>query len=157
DEYDVGPAEMSVPLKLALPGRATQTAQSRLWFDLLRPTTSQALATYQAEYFSGSPAVTLNEFGKGQAVYVGTLGDDNLHDTLLDWAVEAAKIPSSLATPPGVEATERWQGDRRLLFLLNHTDSAKDVQLSQPGVDLLSGAAVKENITLPPYGVVVLE
>ena len=157
DEYDVLPGDANVPLALALPGSAAQTAQARLWFDVLRPTTSQAIASYQGEYFSGSPAVTLNHYGKGQAVYVGTLGDDNLHDMLLDWAVDAAKIPSSLATPPGIEATERWQGDRRLLFLLNHTDSSQDVQIDRSGVDLLSGIAVKEKITLPPYGVVVLE
>ncbi len=158
DEYDVGPADMTVPLELVLPGRAIQTAQSRLWFDVLRPTTSQALARYQAGYFSGSPAVTLNHFGKGQAVYVGALGDDNLHDTLLDWAVDAAQcFLQHSPRPPGVEATERWQGDRRLLFLLNHTGESQEVLLNQPCVDLLSGASVKESVKLPPFGVFVLE
>jgi beta-galactosidase len=157
DEYDVAPAEMTVPLELTLPGRTAQIAQAWLWFDVLRPTTSQAIASYQGEYFSGSPAVTLNRFGKGQAVYVGTLGDDNLHDILLDWAVDAAKVPSVLATPTGVEATERWQGDQRLLFLLNHTTNAQEVALDQAYTDLLSGETIKEKITLPPYGVVVLE
>jgi beta-galactosidase len=157
DEYDVGPADMTVPLELALPGRATQTAQSRLWFDVLRPTTSQPLARYQTEYFSGSPAVTLNHFGKGQAVYIGTLGDDNLHDTLLNWAVEAAQVRPALATPEGVEAAERWQGDQRRLFLLNHTTIAQEVALDQTYVNLLGGETAKEKITLPPYGAVVLE
>jgi beta-galactosidase len=157
DEYDVLPADQTVTLALALPGRAAQTAQAQLWFDLLRPTTAQAVASYQGEYFSGSPAITLNRFGQGQSIYVGTLGDDNLHDTLLGWALESRDIHPVLATPDGVEATERWQGDRRLLFLLNHTATTQEVQLAQSCEDLLSGAVVKESVKIPPFGVCVLE
>jgi len=157
DEYDVRPADLTVPLELVLPGRAAQTAQARLWFDVLRPTTSQAIARYQGEYFSGNPAITLNYFGKGQSIYVGTLGDDNLHDSVLDWALNTAGLQPVLATPEGVEATERWQGQRRLLFLLNHTEATQEVSLARACVDLLSGAVVKDNIKMPPFGVFVLE
>ena len=157
DEYDVQPADTTAPLELNLPARATQIAQARLWFDVLRPTTSQAIATYQSEYFSGSPAITLNQFGKGQALYVGTLGDDTLHDTLMEWALESMNIRSALRAPDGVEVIERWRGDRRLLFLLNHTGETKEIPIHQSCVDLISGASVKESIQTPPLGVFVLE
>ena len=157
DEYDVQPADSTVPLELMLPGRAAQSAQSRLWFDVLRTTTAQALGTYQAEYFSGKPAVTLNRFGEGQAIYVGTLGDDALHDTLVGFALESANVRPVLAPSPGVEAVERWQGTRRLLFLLNHTGETKVVALDRSYVDLLGGASVDESVTIPPCGVFVLK
>ena len=157
DEYDVQPADATIPLELALPDRETQSAQSRLWFDVLRTTTAQPIATYQAGYFSGTPAITLNRFGDGQAVYVGTLGDDSLHDTVLDWALKSADLHSALSAPQGVEVMERWQGNQQLLFLLNHTGETREVLIPQRHVDLLSGTTVNEIVTMPPYGVFVLQ
>ena len=156
DEYDVQPADSIVPLELTLPGQEAQAAQSRLWFDVLRTTTSQAIATYQSEYFSGAPAITLNKHGEGKAIYVGTLGDDTLHDTVLDWALKSADLHSALSAPAGVEVTERWQGDQRLLFLLNHTDEAQEVSITQPYLDLLSSTMVNEIVKMPRHGVSVL-
>jgi beta-galactosidase len=156
DEYDVQPADATIPLELTLPGRDTQTAQSRLWFDVLRTTTARALATYQAEYFSGRPAITLNDFGKGKAVYVGTLGDDALHDTVVDWALQSVDLHSPINAPVGVEVAESWQGDQRLLFVLNHTNESVEVPLTHSYIDLLGGATVDRSVQLPPYGASVL-
>lgn len=157
DEYDVQPSDKAVGLELNLPARTTQTAQARLWFDVLRPTTSRPVAIYQGEYFSGSPAVTLNHFGQGQSIYVGTLGDDALHDTLVGWALEALDIRPALATLNDVEAIERWQGNQRLLFLLNHGNETKEIQIDQAYTDLISESLVKESMKLPPFGVLVLQ
>jgi beta-galactosidase len=141
---------------LALPGRETQSAQSRLWFDVLRTTTAQSIATYQAEFFSGRPAITLNQFGEGKAAYVGTLGDDGLHDTVIDWALQSLDLRSPLDAPSEVEVAERWQGDQQFLFLLNHSSEAVEVPLAQSYMDLLSDAALNETLKMPPYGVSVL-
>jgi len=157
DEYDVQPGDSAVRLELKLPDRGPLTSQSRLWFDVLRTTTAQPIGTYQAEYYSGSPAITLNHFGQGRAMYVGTLGDDTLHDTLLDWALESLNIRSVLAAPSGVEVTERWQGDQCLLFVLNHTDEIREIPISQPYTDLLSGTTVKGTVKMSPYDVFVLQ
>lgn len=156
EEYDVQPADSTIPLELALPGRETQSAQARLWFDVLRTTTAQPIATYQAEYFSGSPAITLNRFGEGKAVYVGTLGDDALHDAVVDWALQSLDLHSAIHAPAGVEVAERWQGNERLLFLLNHTDQIVEVPVTQSYTDLLGGTTVNQSVQLPPYGVSVL-
>ena len=157
DEYDVQPADMTVPLELNLPDRLVETAHGRLWFDVLRPTTAQTLATYQSEYYAGSPAITLNHFGQGQSIYVGTLGNDALHDTLVDWALESMDIPTIFTTPSGVEAMERWRGDQRLLFLLNHSGEIKEIPIDRSYVDLISGESIKENVIMPPLGVFVME
>jgi beta-galactosidase len=157
DEYVVQPADTTVPLELSLPGRETQTSHSRLWFDVIRPTTSQAVAMYRSEYYSGKPAITLNRFGQGQAIYVGTLGDEALHDTLVGWALESAGASSVLTAPSGVEVTARWQGDRRLLFLLNHTGEPQEISIAKPHLDLPSGITVNGSVTMPPLGVFVLQ
>ena len=157
EDYDVQPLDATVPLELALPGRETLTAQAQLWFDILRPTTSQVVATYQSEYYSGEPAITLNHFGQGQGIYVGTLGDDTLHDALLGWALESAGIRPVFNVPAGVEATARWHGNQQLIFLLNHTGEAREISIAQTHQDLLRGTAVNGIVTLPPYGVFLLQ
>jgi beta-galactosidase len=157
DEYDVQPADTTVALEMNLPERGADAAQARLWFDVLRPTTAQTIATYRSEYYAGSPAITLNHFGQGQSIYVGTLGGDALHDMLVGWAVESMDIPTIFTTPSGVEAMERWRGDQRLLFLLNHSGEIKEVPIDRSYVDLISGESIKENVLMPPLGVLVME
>jgi beta-galactosidase len=64
-----------------------------------------------------------------------------------------------LRTPSGVEAIERRAGDRRLLFLLNHTDRPRRVRLG-PGMftdPLESGPSLPGGVALPPLGVRVIE
>jgi beta-galactosidase len=157
DEYDVQPADVTIPLELGFPGREAQTAHARLWFDVLHATTAQAIATYQGSYFAGSPAITLNHHGKGKAIYVGTLGDDALHDLVTDWALELVDLQAVLKTPASVEVTERWQGHRRLLFVMNHSQEEQEISMAEPCTDLLSGKVIKEIAMLPPFGILVLD
>jgi hypothetical protein len=49
-------------------------------------------------------------------VYVGTMGDEALCDTVVGWLVNAASVSSTLVTPEGVEAVERWKNGRRTGF-----------------------------------------
>jgi beta-galactosidase len=158
EEYDALHAGVKVPLELDLPdtSRTTQDAHAWLWCDVLTPTTAQTVACYRGEYYSGRAAITLNRFGQGQAMYVGTLGDDTLHDLLVGWLVDAASVSPVLDTPEGVEAVERWKEDQPLWFLLNHADRAREVTLPRPVMDLLTGRVSEGQITLEPKAVMIL-
>ncbi len=158
DEYDVLPGEVNLPLALELPGRegGAAAAHARLWCDVLAPTTAQTVARYQGEYYAGRPAVTHNRFGQGQVVYVGTLGDEGLHDAVVGWLLGEASVSPVLTTPGGVEAVERWNDGRRLLFLLNHADHAADVLLPQKMTDLLTGQVTEGQVALAPKAVMIL-
>lgn len=158
DEYDALPADVSVSLELELPGLDADApaAHARLWCDVLTPTTAQTVARYGGEYYAGRAAITLNRFGQGQAVYVGTLGDKVLHDAVIGWLVDAASVSPALTTPDGVEALERWKDSQRLLFLLNHAGHACDVVLLQQMTDLLTGQVIERQVTLEPKAVMIL-
>ena len=157
DEYDVQNGDVTIPVDVTFPNCDSQTVQARLWFDVLRTTTAQPIATYQSGYFSGTPAITLNRFGEGQAVYVATLGDDTLHDTVMDWALKVLDLHPALPAPSGVEVTTRWQGNQKLVFLLNHTGLSQEVPIAQPHLELLSGTTVNGVLKMPPYGVSILK
>ena len=154
DDYDVLPGDLTVPLELNLPGALK--VNGKYWCDVINPTTAQIVAWYKGEYYSGCAAITLNQFGKGKAVYIGTFGDENLHDTMVNWLLNLSGVQQVCATPPGVEAVERWQNERRYLFLLNHSENTQELGIDGHFIDLLSGQKVQKLVTIAPKDVLVL-
>jgi beta-galactosidase GanA len=89
-------------------------------------------------------------------LYVGTLGDD-VYEILTGWLLNLAGVKRLLAAPEGIEVTERWQGERRLLFVLNHTEHEQEITLDCCYQDLLGSSTILQG-TLPiaPRDVLVL-
>jgi beta-galactosidase len=108
---------------------------AEVWADVLNPTTAKAGAHYTKDYYAGQPAVTVNEFNKGKVVYLGTMGDASFYDAVIGWVTEMAEISSLIETPNGVEVTERWSDDQRILFILNHTKPVKG-KITIPSLDI---------------------
>jgi len=159
EEYDPQPLGEGNRVAFSDPAltKLSEGAPVRVWCDVLAPRGAAVVATYAQRHYAGEPAITVNRFGKGRAVYVGALGDASLHEPLAAWLLEIAGVAPLLATPPGVEATARWQGEERLLFLLNYSGEPKQVALPAAATDLLSGERLGGTVDLPPYGVMVLK
>jgi beta-galactosidase len=131
--------------------------QASIWCDILKPNGGTVVARYTEDYYAGKPAITLNQFGQGQAIYVGTVGDAVLYQALAPWLLDLTGVQPLLTTPEGIEVMERWQGVQRLLFLLNHTRQEQEVVLHGRYVNLLDGSATLEGmVTLAPWDVLVL-
>jgi beta-galactosidase len=124
--------------------------------DILRPTTAQVLACYGEDYYAGKPAITLNSYGSGQALYVGAVGDEELYAPLVDWMMSRLEIPALLAVPAGIEVTERWQASQRLLFVLNHDCLPQSIELGKKHTNLLDDTQLEGKIQIEPYGVLIL-
>jgi beta-galactosidase len=159
EEYDSLPAGDGQPLAsewlCAQPGEAIR---AETWCDILRPATAEVLAQYTECYYAGRPAITRNHFGRGQAIYVGTFGNDDLWSALARELAGLAGLSPVLEAPAGVELAERWQAGRRLQFVLNHSERDQPMAFDRPYRDLLDGAAPIEGaVVLPPHAVMVLE
>lgn len=157
-EYDALHPDVKVPLawKETGPAAGLPDVHASLWCDVLIPTTAQIVARYQSEFYRDRAAITLNRFGRGQAAYVGTIGDTALHEAMVEWLVGAASVSPALLTPDGIEAVERWKGGQRLLFLLNHTEQTREIVLPRPASDLLSNRRTSRQVTLEAKGVTIL-
>jgi beta-galactosidase len=156
DDYDVMPAEAAEKILLDLPGGEGATAEAHLWLETLQPDTAQVVGSYASGYLAGSPAVTLNAYGRGQALYVGTLGGDALQDLLVAWALKTAGLSPVHAALPGVEITTRWQGERPYKFVLNHTQETQLLPLDGAYHDLVREQTLTGTISIPPLEVYVL-
>jgi beta-galactosidase len=131
-------------------------AECELWADLLKPASASVLATYTGPY-AGEAAITINSFGKGKAIYLGADLDPASLARVLGTLLGTAGIKSSFGVPRGVEITVRTLGDRRWIFLLNHTQESQEVRLPGRFADLLTGTAHAEKASLRPYDVLVLK
>ena len=157
EEYDSLAPDMHNGLQFALPELASSSSVPvSTWCDVLKPNGATVVARYTQDYYAGRPAITVNRFGQGQVVYVGTLGDAPLYETLAGWLLDLAEVQAILTVPEGVEVTERWQGDRRLLFVLNHSDREQEVPLDKRYMDLLNGSVFDGAVTIAPRDVLVL-
>jgi beta-galactosidase len=157
EEYDSLPPGVRNQLEFALPELGSpHPVYASVWCDVLESNGATVIARYTQDYTAGKPAITVNQLGQGQVVYVGTVGDADLYEALADWLLGLAGVEPVLPAPEGVEVTERWQGASRLLFVLNHTGQAQEVDLNGHYVDILSGSASEGTVTIAPREVLVL-
>jgi nucleoside-diphosphate-sugar epimerase len=76
------------------------------------------------------------------------------YDVLAPLLLEWAGVQPSLPTPEDVEVTQRWQGDRRLMYLLNHAAEPRTVHLDGDYTDLLEAETrLTGRVEIEPYGV----
>lgn len=125
--------------------------------DILKPTSATVLARYRYEYYAGKPAITINQFGAGHVVYIGALGDGQLYDVLAKWLLDATGIQNTFITPPGVEISQRTQGNKTLYFVLNHKDTPQTIHLENHFTNLLNKQPFEGDMKLQPFDVLILE
>jgi len=158
EEYDSLLPDMSQVLEFVSAEIAPNPQPSaRVWCDILAPEDAEIVARYTCDFYAGKPAITINQYGQGKAIYVGTFGDKELYDTLADWVLRLTGLQRSISAPAGIEVTERWQGDRRLLFILNHTARCHEITLDGNYTNLLDGSSrVRGTVVIPPHDVLIL-
>jgi beta-galactosidase len=130
---------------------------ARLWCDLIEPKGCQVLATYSKDFYAGIPAMTMNVFGLGKAIYIGTMSHQHFYTDLIVWLRQMNGLQLLLKVPENIEVSMREKEGTRIFFLLNHQNSPVRIQFYKPMHDYLTGSPFSGNYDLPPYGVLVLD
>jgi len=131
------------------------------WFDLLSLHGAKPLASYDDRWFAGTPAVTLNSFGKGRVCYVGTVPDVSYLRGLLGKLCSEADITPNVteASTPLLESLKVFGTDGSLgehLHLINFTREEQSVTLPSPHVVLPENREVSGRLILRPFQSVLL-
>jgi beta-galactosidase len=138
--------------------RMPGSAPPALWYDLLQPTTAEVIGTWSGGHLDGRPAITLNHYGDGLVLTVGTYLAPETAPWVADLLMRHAQVsPLIQDAPAGVEATLRESTDRKLLFLLNHDEVYHTVRGLPAGADLLSGDAITGALQMAPWQVAIIE
>jgi len=157
EDYDSLSSHMQNSLEFTLPELTDAPCVTvSLLCDILNPTSATVVARYTQDYYAGKPAITLNQFGAGRAIYIGAVGDAQLYDLLAKWLLDTTGLQDAFATPPGVEVTQRAQGDKHLRFILNHNDSPQTIHLESSCMNLLNRKQLKGDVQVDPFDVLIL-
>lgn len=140
----------------------SDTATAIDWMELLEIRDDDnvgVLMEYDHPEWGGIPAVTLNQYQKGEAVYIGTCIDDDSTDQLLryllnKWNIDIPKYSFPIVIRTGVNA----QGDT-ITYYMNFSGSSQAITLPCDGRELLGDTThhAGEQITLEKWDVKIMQ
>jgi beta-galactosidase len=134
--------------------------EARDYFALIHAEGARVLATYASDFYAGRPALTVNDFGRGQAYYVASRNDEAFMDAFFGKLAEKLDLLRALPVelPLGVTAQLRSDGSRRYVFVMNFNPEPVTLELGSLRCQrLLDGAELSGALALPAYGVEILK
>jgi len=132
-------------MEFAYNGKTTDLESER--FDIVEPKGAQVIGkitSLDKDY----PIMTINKYGKGQAIYVGLPANGNVLNPLLDNLINELGIKKGPEVPNGVMAR---QIDKNHYLYLNVSGEAKEIQVKTQSRSLLFDKDYTGNITIAPY------
>ncbi len=151
---DYGYLSASLPIKFEninlLDISATQ------WADEISLGTAESVANYNDGWLKGKPVITINNYGKGQVIYIGTAIQRPQLDNLTDWLLDLAKIQHDAELTQNIRVLKRENKDYELAFYLNFSNSTETIPLKSKGYDLFLKKPVN-TITLAPFDIRIIK
>ncbi|MEP7006014.1 MAG: beta-galactosidase [Sphingomonas bacterium] len=138
------------PLKVLFDGEMRTGTDT--YYEVLEPSTAKALATFDNTP-QKSPAITINAFGKGRAIYLATAAQPAFIAPLIRSLYGSVGIERGPVTPAGVVA--RTVEGRLMLVNTNNAPATVDFAGTRTG--FLSHKTYAGKIELAPYGVELLQ
>ena len=132
------------------------------WMELLTivsPDSASPLLEYVHDEWGGIPAAVLNNYGRGEAVYLGCCFDDCTTDRLLRYLLGRWEI----AVPPYSFPFVIKQGinsfGKKITYYMNFSGKAHTITLSKGGRELLGDTVFPDgyNLTLEKWDVFIVE
>jgi beta-galactosidase len=136
--------------EMSLDGRSLKASID--FYEVLEPRSARVLATF-TNTPERSPAVTVNEHGKGRAIYVATPAQPSIIGPLLRGLYAGLGVESGPVTPAGVSA--RTVAGRTLY--VNTTGEPVDVKVAGDKAGLITGKRHSGVLHLDPYDVDLLQ
>ena len=127
--------------------------------DIMHMENAKALASYDKDFYKGTPVLSRNEFGKGHAYYVATRAGQDFYADFLNKVLEEQGVEPVFKPCKGVEITLRRKEETNFLFFLNHNPQETVLIAEKPGTDLLTGKEYRpgDEIVLQTKGVVLFQ
>jgi beta-galactosidase len=131
------------PLQFQLDGHDVVTSVH--FYEVLEPSTAKVIARFTSTA-DRAPAITVNNFGKGRAIYLATESNPSVIGPVLSHFYTAAGVQRGPETPDGVYA--RVVNGRTLY--VNTTEAEKKIPISGSRKGLISNRTYEGAIVLGP-------
>jgi beta-galactosidase len=140
-----------VPPEVSFEGRTLQASYD--FYEVLEPRTARTLATFTNTPEKSPPAVTVNEYGKGRAIYLATPAQPEILGPVVRSLYASVGVERGPRTPAGVRARVV---DGRTLYV-NTTAGAVDVEVGGERTGVITGRRYRGVLHLEPYEVDLLQ
>lgn len=123
-------------------------------------TTAQELACYQSDFYQNSSAITINQFGTGQAYYLACRTEQKFLNQFYDYLAHLLDLfpdKSIVKNSADISIQIRQKDQTQYIFVMNFSDQKKNIELVEALPNILTGKIISAgNYELEPYSVLVL-
>ena len=139
---------------------ADEEAEAKVFMELLMPQEAEVLASYDHYNWKEYAAITKNHYGKGTAIYIGCMTDDNTLKAVLTEALNSAEVEIPEYSWPVIVRKGTNDLGKCVRYILNY--SAEEQKVAYHGADgteLFSEESVQdgESIAVLPWDLKVVE
>lgn len=127
---------------------------------ILSVNSAEILGAYQSDFYEGSPAITKNEYQKGEAYYIGARLDADFHREFYGKLIDELQLKPVLAVAHerGVSVQGRQVADETYyVFVMNFTEEEQEVSFEAEVKDVRTQEKLFGKVVLAPYEARVVE
>lgn len=128
--------------------------------EIIHPETAKIVAKFAEQFYKGSPAITINKYGKGSAIYFACEPSEKILQKIYIPLCKkiGVKPVLDIGIPNGVSIVERQKAQNRFIFLLNFRNKKRKLKLNKGEFyDMINEKELKGKIELAPFGSLVLK
>ena len=137
-----------------------EKAEAKVFMELLMPQEAEVLASYDHYNWKEYAAITKNHYGKGTAIYIGCMTDDNTLKAVLTEALNSAEVEIPEYSWPVIVRKGINDLNKCVRYILNYSAEEQNVIYhGANGTELFSEESVQdgENITVLPWNLKIVE
>ena len=137
----------------------SQTYQVKDYATVIDLKSATAEGLYQEDFYANTPAVTSNQYEKGNSYYIGARLDEQFHrdfynELIKDLSLEPV-FPVKHGKGVSVQARQGQESD--YVFVMNFTEEVQPISFESAVKDLVTGEEINGELTLEKYEVRIVE
>ena len=137
-----------------------EKAEAKVFMELLMPQEAEVLASYDHYNWKEYAAITKNHYGKGTAIYIGCMTDDNTLKAVLTEALNSAEVEIPEYSWPGIVRKGINDLNKCVRYILNYSAEEQNVIYhGANGTELFSEESVQDGdtVTVLPWNLKIVE
>ena len=139
---------------------ADEEAEAKVFMELLMPQEAEVLASYDHYNWKEYAAITKNHYGKGTAIYIGCMTDDNTLKAVLTEALNSAEVEIPEYSWPVIIRKGTNDLGKCVRYILNYSAEEQNVVYhGADGTELFSEESVQDGdtVTVLPWNLKIVE
>ena len=137
-----------------------EKAEAKVFMELLMPQEAEVLASYDHYNWKEYAAITKNHYGKGTAIYIGCMTDDNTLKAVLTEALNSAEVEIPEYSWPVIVRKGINDLNKCVRYSLNYSAEEQNVIYhGANGTELFSEESVQDGdtVTVLPWNLKIVE